>query len=89
MGAITAVAGWALTSAPFVEPTRLLTWHGWTGVAAAACAIGTALVSTWSRVPSGRSVYVYRAALFGTAALVTVAGHLGGMLVWGADFLRP
>lgn len=86
MGAITVVAGWALTSAPFVEPTRLLTWHGWTGAAAATCAIGTALAS---RLPSGRSLYVYRGALFGTAALVAVAGHLGGMLVWGTDFLRP
>src|SRR5712691_13370622 len=89
MGAITAVAGWALASAPFIEPTRLLTWHGWTGVAAAAGAVGAALISTWSRVPSGRSVYVYRAALFGAAALVAITGHLGGMLVWGPDFVRP
>jgi uncharacterized membrane protein len=88
-GALTVVAGWALASAPFIEPSRLLTWHGWTGVAAAAGAIGAALISTWSRVPSGRSVYVYRTALFGAAALVAIAGHLGGTLVWGADFFRP
>ncbi len=62
MGAITVVAGWALASAPFVEPTRLLTWHRWTGVAAAAGAIGAALVSTWSGVPSRRSMFVYRTA---------------------------
>lgn len=88
-GAVTVVAGWALASAPFIEPGRLLTWHRWTGVAAAAGAIGSALISTWSRVPSGRSVFVYRTALFGAAALVAIAGHLGGTLVWGADFFRP
>jgi uncharacterized membrane protein len=88
-GAGTVVAGWALASAPFIEPSLLLAWHRWTGVAAAAGAIGAALISTWSRVPSGRSVYVYRTALFGAAALVAIAGHLGGTLVWGADFFHP
>jgi uncharacterized membrane protein len=87
--AATVVAGWALASAPSIESGRLLTWHTWTGVAAAAGAIGAALTSTWSGVPSGRSVYVYRTALFGAAALVAIAGHLGGTLVWGADFFRP
>jgi uncharacterized membrane protein len=89
MGALTVVAGWALASAPFVEPSRLLTWHRWTGVAAAASAIAAALVSTWSRGPSGRSAFVYRTALFSAAAFAAIAGHLGGTLVWGADFLRP
>jgi hypothetical protein len=32
---------------------------------------------------------VYRGALFGAAALVTIAGHLGAALVWGADFMKP
>jgi len=52
-------------------------------------AIGAALVSTWCGVPSGRSMFVYRTALFGGAALVAIAGHLGGTLVWGADFFHP
>jgi hypothetical protein len=30
-----------------------------------------------------------RIALFWAAALVSVAGHLGARLVWGAEFLRP
>lgn len=89
MGAMTVFAGWALASAPLVEPSRLLTWHRWTGVAAAASAIAAALVSIRSRGSSGRSAFVYRAALFGAAALVAIAGHLGGTLVWGTDFLRP
>jgi hypothetical protein len=32
---------------------------------------------------------MYQFALFGAAALVAVTGHLGGLFVWGADFLRP
>jgi hypothetical protein len=28
-------------------------------------------------------------ALFAAATLVTITGHLGGLLVWGADLLRP
>ncbi len=88
MGAFTAIAGWGLASAPFVEPTRLLAWHRWTGIAGAAVAISAALLSPRSQVESPRSVLAYQAALFGGAAIVAIAGHLGGTLVWGADFLR-
>lgn len=31
----------------------------------------------------------YRTALFAAGTLVAVTGHLGGLLVWGANFLRP
>ena len=90
MGALTAIAGWRLASAPFVEPSPLLAWHGWVGVAGAVGAIGAAVLSTGASDPAPRRRLVaYRAALFGAAALVAVAGHLGGTLVWGADFLRP
>jgi hypothetical protein len=34
-------------------------------------------------------LWVYRITLFWAAGLVAVTGHLGGLLVWGADFLRP
>ena len=88
MGAITAIAGWGLASASFVEPTRLLAWHRWTGVAGAAVAISAALLSPSFHVESHRSVFAYQTALFGAAAIVAIAGHLGGTLVWGADFLR-
>ena len=88
MGAITAVAGWALASAPFIEPTPLLVWHRWIGVAGAAGAIGAALLSA-THDRSRRAVFAYQIALFGAAALVAIAGHLGGTLVWGADFLHP
>ena len=89
MGALTAVAGWGLASAPFVEPSRLLAWHGGVGVAGAVGAIGAALLATGAHDRTRGRRVAYRAALFGAAALVAVAGHLGGTLVWGAEFLRP
>jgi uncharacterized membrane protein len=87
MSVITLIAGWGLASAPFVEPTRLLAWHRWTGVAGAAVSITAALLSPRSHVESRRSALGYRTALFGAAAIVAIAAHLGGTLVWGADFL--
>jgi uncharacterized membrane protein len=89
MAAVTAVAGWGLTSASFVESSRLLEWHRWMGVSGTVAAIGAALASARLDTQSPRSVSVYRAGLFAAAALIGVAGHLGGTLVWGANFLRP
>jgi uncharacterized membrane protein len=89
MAAVTAVAGWELTSASFVEAGRLLEWHRWIGVSGAVAAIAAALSSVRldRRSPGAHSLY--QAVLFIAAALIGLAGHLGGMLVWGADFLRP
>jgi uncharacterized membrane protein len=89
LAAVTAIAGWALTSAPFVEPSRLLEWHRWVGVAGATAAVAAAVVSTQLRSQSTHWLIFYQAGLFGAAALIGVAGHLGGTLVWGADFLHP
>ena len=87
MGILTAIAGWRLASAPFVEPTRPLTLHTWVGLAAAGAASAAALISMQPRVHSRRLVVAYQAALFVAAAFVGIAGHLGAALVWGADFL--
>jgi uncharacterized membrane protein len=86
---VTAIAGWALTSAPFIEPSRLLEWHRWVGVAGATTAIGAAVASTRLRTRSRHWLIFYQAGLFAAAALIGLAGHLGGTLVWGADFLHP
>ena len=89
MGALTLIAGWVLATAPFVEATPSLALHRWTGVTAVAATIGAALASRRSHVQSRRSLLVYRGALFGAAALVAIAGHLGAALVWGTEFLKP
>ncbi len=65
--------------------------HAWHTVAVAnlRAGAGAALLSSHGHVSSGRSVFVYRVALFGAAFLVAITGHLGGTLVWGAEFFRP
>jgi uncharacterized membrane protein len=89
MAALTAIAGWRLAASSFVEPSAGLAWHRWIGAAAAAGALAAAVLSAAPLTRTRRGALVYRAALFGAAALVAVAGHLGAALVWGADFLRP
>jgi uncharacterized membrane protein len=81
-------AGWLLASSRIVQASPDLEWHRWLGIMAALAAVAAALATgEIARVP--RRMWLYRAALFLAAALVAVAGHLGAMLVWGADFLRP
>jgi uncharacterized membrane protein len=89
MAGLTAIAGWALTSAPFIEPSRLLEWHRWMGMGGAAAALGAAVLSRRLRAQSKPRVFAYRAALLGAATLIAIAGHLGGTLVWGEAFLHP
>jgi uncharacterized membrane protein len=88
-GIAAAVAGWRLASAPGIEATSSLEWHQWLGTIAAVAVFGAALATAGAdaRPPFGR--WVHRTLLFWAAALVAVTGHLGGLLVWGADFLRP
>src|SRR6266851_960990 len=85
-----AVAGWLLASSRIVEASPSLERHRWLGIYAAIVAMGAAFAS--GRVvgnPSSRLTWVYRVAVFCAAGLVGVAGHIGAVLVWGADFLRP
>ena len=89
LGIGAAIAGWRLASSPGMEATSALEWHRWLGAIAAVAMFGAALAtaSADSRSLFGR--WVYRIALFWAAALVATTGHFGGLLVWGADFLRP
>jgi uncharacterized membrane protein len=86
---LAAIAGWRLSLEMGTDASPLLEWHRWLGtiggVVTFAAAIATA--GAGSRSPLG--VRSYRIALFAAAALVAVAAHLGGQLVWGANFLRP
>jgi len=89
IGVVTAVTGWVLAGSTSVDATSALEWHRWMGMAGAVGALGAALLSSHRHVLSRRSVFVYRVALFGAAFLVAITGHLGGTLVWGAEFFRP
>ena len=86
---IAAAAGWCLALAPGSETTSLLEWHRRIGSLSAAVTGAAAIATFAARRRSSGAVWLYRSVLFGAGALVAVAGHLGGMLVWGVDFLRP
>jgi uncharacterized membrane protein len=84
-----AIAGWRLASSPGIEATSSLEWHRWLGSIAAIAVVGAALASAGARGRSPLAIWAYRITLFWATALVAVTGHFGGLLVWGADFLRP
>jgi uncharacterized membrane protein len=86
-GALAAVAGWRMAAG--VEATPLLEWHRWAGTLAAGVTIAAALATRGADRGSLGQRSIYRIALAGAGALVAVAGHLGGLLVWGAYFTRP
>jgi len=82
------VAGWWLALGPEVEATQLLAWHRWIGITGACLTVAAAALTSDAAIRSPARLKVYRVALSGAAALVAFAGHLGGVMVWGADFLR-
>jgi uncharacterized membrane protein len=85
---LAAFAGWRFALDPLTDSNALLEWHRWLGVMSAGAAIAAAMASGGvGRSPAVQ--WAYRLSLFGAGALVAVAGHFGGLLVWGARFLRP
>jgi|SRR6185503_3352159 len=85
---LAALAGWLLALAPEMEVSPLLEWHRWLGITGAGSAIAAALATRDLR-RRARQVRVYRIALAASVFLVAITGHLGGLLVWGVNFLVP
>ncbi len=83
------IAGWRLALAPEMEVSPLLEWHRWLGTVTAGAAVAAALATGGVRRRSALGVRIFRIALFGAGTMVAVTGHFGGLLVWGANFLRP
>ena len=88
-GLFAALAGWRLALDPGVETSSVLEWHRWLGTVGAGVALAAALATAGRRGRSSLSEWIYRTALLTAALLVAATGHLGGVLVWGGDFLRP
>jgi uncharacterized membrane protein len=92
VGAISAVtaasAGWLMARMPGVDPSATLEWHRWLGTTTAVVAVMAVWVTTAGE-RSKATRWIDWFALLSAAACVAATGHLGGMLVWGADFLRP
>ncbi len=93
VGAVSAVGAVALGSAAgaFAHYPgalgRALTIHGRLGTASGAALVLAGLFSEWyHRNPARtRLLWAYRFALFAGALLVAVAGHFGGVLIFGLD----
>jgi len=83
------IAGWRLALAPEMEVSPLNEWHRWLGIVAAGAALAAALATGGIRRRSTLGARIYRIALFTAGTRVAVTGHVGGLLVWGADFLHP
>ena len=80
--AAAAGAGWLLAATGAMEPTSYLEFHRWLGTAVAVLAVAAAIASR------ARARTLYRVSLFAAGALLPIASHLGGVLVWGADFIH-
>jgi uncharacterized membrane protein len=77
---LAALLGWLLSLGGGYE-SRPLQWHQWTGIATAAmCVLAAALY----RLDVKKA---YRFCLWLSAALLLVAGHFGGSLTHGGDYL--
>jgi uncharacterized membrane protein len=87
-GLLAAAAGWWLASLPDIENTPLLEWHRWLGTIGATITIVSALATFRPAGRSSTELWIYRVALFAAGLLVGLTGHLGGLLVWGPNFLR-
>ena len=86
---VVASMGWAMAATMGIEPElrSTLFWHRWLGSGTAFWSALT--VALWRRQARQSSTYrrnVYRAAILGGAVLVSLTGHLGGLLVYGLDF---
>lgn len=86
---VAAILGW--TRAGFsiysTDRTILLLLHRWIGTGAASFSVFAVICAEWPGRRSLRGI-PYRIALFASAILVGLAGHLGGLIVHGPDFLN-
>lgn len=80
LAAITALCGWLLSLAGGYD-AKLLFWHQWLGIATA---VGCIISAIFFRL--GKH-FAYHVSIFTTAAVLGAAGHLGGSLTHGSDYL--
>ena len=80
LAVVTAVCGWLLSLGGGYD-AQLLAWHKWLGTVTA---VGT--VSAGIFFWRGKFC-AYRVTLFATAGVLLAAGHLGGSLTHGSDYL--
>jgi uncharacterized membrane protein len=86
---LAALTGSQLSHSPGIDGMPFLEWHRSFGIAGAVTSLGAAWWSGAANRWPVTAAWRYRAALLAAAVCVALAGHFGGLLVWGADFLRP
>jgi uncharacterized membrane protein len=80
LAVVTAGCGWLLSLGGGYD-AQLLEWHKWLGTATAAGSVLTAILFWRGKFSA------YRISLFATAGVLMAAGHLGGSLTHGSDYL--
>ncbi len=80
LAVVTAVCGWLLSLGGGYDAT-LLMWHKWLGTATAGGVVITAILFQLGKISA------YRASLLATVGLLMAAGHVGGSLTHGSDYL--
>ncbi len=80
LAVVTALCGWLLSLGGGYDE-KLLFWHQWLGIATA---LGCVVMAIFFRL--GKH-FAYHVSLFTTAAVLGAAGHLGGSLTHGSDYL--
>ena len=80
LAVVTALCGWLLSLGGGYD-AQLLFWHQWLGIATAG---GSVVALVFFRL---RKRFAYHASLFTTAAVMGAAGHIGGSLTHGSDYL--
>jgi uncharacterized membrane protein len=80
LAVVTACCGWLLSLGGGYDK-ELLAWHKWLGTGTAVAAVVTAILFQRGKITA------YRVSLFVTVSLLLAAGHLGGSLTHGRDYL--
>ena len=80
LAVVTAICGWLLSLGGGYD-SQLLAWHKWLGTATAAGCVVAGVFFSRGKIPA------YRITLFATAGVLMAAGHLGGSLTHGSDYL--
>lgn len=88
---VTIIFGWILAATTHDIPADvkyLLPWHRWLGVAALVSAIGAFASLYLSRLHWRGWIALYWTLLAISGLLIAITGHLGGTLVYGADYFQ-
>ena len=93
LGAVGALAaactGWIFARESHPEPAlrAILLWHRWLGVATAGLAVFTWLAAhRWADDSRPKFRWIPRLLTWLTVVILTIAAHLGALVVWGADY---